>query len=78
MGETLDVDLLTVEQAAQRLGTPVRFVRRLVAERRVRFYKVGKYVRLHPADLAEFVNGGRVEPISSARRRGGAGVSVYA
>lgn len=29
--------LLTVEAAAAELGTPVRFVRRLVAERRIRF-----------------------------------------
>jgi excisionase family DNA binding protein len=30
--------LLTVEQAAERLGTKPRFVRRLIAERRIEFY----------------------------------------
>jgi excisionase family DNA binding protein len=57
------VDLLTVEQTAQRLGTPVRFIRRLVAERRIRFYKVGKYVRFHPDDLTAYLAQGRVDAI---------------
>src|SRR5690348_5785968 len=43
-----DVELLDVEETARRLGTEVRFVRRLVSERRIRFYKVGKYVRFDP------------------------------
>jgi excisionase family DNA binding protein len=55
--------MLTVEQAAQRLGTEVRFVRRLVAERRIRYYKVGKYVRFHPDDLTDYIRQGRVDPI---------------
>ena len=59
-------DLLTVEQAAQRLGTGVRFVRRLVSERRIRFYRVGKYVRFHPDDLAAYIRNGQVDPIRPA------------
>lgn len=55
--------MLDVDQAAKRLGTTVRFVRRLVAERRIRFYKVGKYVRFHPDDLADYIRQGRVDPI---------------
>src|SRR4051794_4032332 len=57
------VNLLTVDEAAERLGTGIRFVRRLVAERRIRFYKVGKYVRFHPDDLAAYIQDGRVDPI---------------
>jgi excisionase family DNA binding protein len=53
--------LLTVEEAADRLGTSVRFVRRLVAERRIAYVKVGRHVRIAEADLAEFVAAGRVE-----------------
>jgi excisionase family DNA binding protein len=53
--------LLTVEQAAERLGTSVRFVRRLVAERRIAYVKVGRHVRICEADLARFVAAGRVE-----------------
>ena len=55
--------MLTVEQAAQRLGTKVRFVRRLVAERRIRFYKVGKYVQFHPDDIADYLRQGRVDAV---------------
>ena len=53
--------LLSVEQAAERLGTSVRFVRRLVAERRVAYVKVGRHVRIAEADLAGFVAAGRIE-----------------
>ena len=46
--------LMTFEEAADRLGTSVRFVRRLVVERRIAYVKVGRYVRFHPDDLAEY------------------------
>ncbi len=55
-------DLLDVDQAAIRLGTPVRFVRRLIAERRIRFYKIGRYVRIDPRDLDTFIGDGCIEP----------------
>jgi excisionase family DNA binding protein len=53
--------LLTVEQAAERLGTSVRFVRRLVADRRIAYHKVGRHVRIAEADLINYVAAGRVE-----------------
>jgi excisionase family DNA binding protein len=53
--------LLTVEQAAERLGVSVRFVRRLVFERRIAYVKVGRHVRIAEDDLAGFVAAGRVE-----------------
>ena len=53
--------LLTVEQAADRLGTSVRFVRRLVADRRIAYHKVGRHVRIAEADLINYVSAGRVE-----------------
>ena len=53
--------LLTVEQAAERLGTSDRFVRRLIAERRIAYVKVGRHVRIAEADLAGFVAAGRVD-----------------
>ncbi len=58
--------LLDIEQAAHRLGTQPRSVRRLVAERRIRFYKIGKHVRFHPDDLTDYINQGRVEAIRPA------------
>jgi excisionase family DNA binding protein len=53
--------LLTVEQAAERLGTSVRFVRRLVFERRIASVKLGRHVRIPAGDLAAFIAAGRVE-----------------
>ena len=58
-------DLLDVDQAAERLGTPVRFVRRLIAERRIRFYKIGRYVRIDRHDLDRFVEDARIDPPES-------------
>ncbi len=53
--------LLTVEQAADRLGTSVRFIRRLVVERRIAYVKVGRHVRIGGDELAGFVAAGRRE-----------------
>ena len=61
-------DLLDVATAADHLGTPVRFIRRLIAERRIRFYKIGRYVRIDRRDLDTFVAEGRIDPIRSPRR----------
>jgi excisionase family DNA binding protein len=57
---------LTVGEAADYLNTSVRFVRRLIAERRIAFHKVGAHVRLAVADLDNFIAAGRVEPITAA------------
>jgi excisionase family DNA binding protein len=53
--------LLTVEQAAERLGTSERFVRRLIAERRITYIKLGRHVRIAESDLINYVTAGRVE-----------------
>jgi excisionase family DNA binding protein len=61
--------LLSVEEVATELGTPVRFVRRLVHERRIRFHKIGKYVRIAQADLEEFIVAGAVAPAAGSTSR---------
>lgn len=53
--------MLTVDQAADLLGTGTRFIRRIIAERRIAYVKVGKYVRISDADLTAFVADGRRE-----------------
>jgi excisionase family DNA binding protein len=58
--------LLTVEEAADRLGTSVRFVRRLIAERRIAYTKLGRHVRIASRDLDAYVASGRVEARSLA------------
>ncbi len=61
--------LLTVEAAAERLSTSPRFIRRLIAERRIEFVKVGRHVRISESALADFINAGRVEPLTTAHTR---------
>ncbi len=58
--------LLTVEAAADRLSTSVRFIRRLIAERRIEFVKVGRHVRISESTLAAFIDAGRVQPMTAA------------
>jgi len=53
-------ELLTVAQAGDYLRTGERFVRRLVAERRISYVKLGKYVRLQRSTLNAFIEAGRV------------------
>ncbi len=55
--------LLDVAGAAAHLGVSEAFVRRLVLERRVRYFKVGKFVRFRPSDLDAFVEAGRHDPV---------------
>jgi excisionase family DNA binding protein len=58
--------LLTVDEAAERLGTSTRFIRRLIAERRIAYTKLGRHVRIAARDLDAYVASGRVEPRSLA------------
>lgn len=53
--------LLTIPEVADRLGTSPRFVRRLIAERRIPYTKLGKHVRIAEADVDAFIAAGRVE-----------------
>jgi excisionase family DNA binding protein len=53
--------LLSVEQAAEPLGTSTRFVGRLVFERRIAYVKLGRHVRIAARDLDAFIRAGRVE-----------------
>ncbi len=62
--------LLTIDQAADLLGTAPRFPRRLIAERRIRFVHVGRHVRIPESALLEFVAANTVDPLPARRRRG--------
>jgi excisionase family DNA binding protein len=52
--------LLTIDQLADLLGTSVRHVRRLIAERRVPYIKVGRFVRFDPAEITAWLDHNRV------------------
>ena len=45
----------TAAQAAERLGTSERFPRRLIAERRITFVKLGTHVRIPETALDGFI-----------------------
>jgi excisionase family DNA binding protein len=48
-------ELVDIETVAKLLGVGVRYVRRMVAERRVPTVKVGHYVRFDLADIRKWV-----------------------
>jgi excisionase family DNA binding protein len=58
--------LLTVAEAAELLKTSERFPRRLIAERRIRYVKVGRFVRIPESALREFIAAGLVEPMTAS------------
>lgn len=58
--------LLTIAQAADLLGTSQRFPRRLIAERRIAYVKLGRHVRIPESALAEFIRAGVVPPLTAA------------
>jgi excisionase family DNA binding protein len=61
---TSAAEFLTIEQAAERINMSVRYVRRLVAERRIAFHKIGRAVRLHVSDVDAHAAAGRIEPLT--------------
>jgi excisionase family DNA binding protein len=64
--------LLSIEQAAERLGTSARFVRRLVFQRRIVYVKLGRHVRITARDLDAFIAASRVDvaELPAAARKG--------
>jgi excisionase family DNA binding protein len=60
--------LLTVDQAAEQLNTSVRFVRRLIEERRIAYVKLGAHVRIEHAELTAYVSASRVVPSNRTPR----------
>jgi excisionase family DNA binding protein len=62
-----DLRLIAVPALAERLGVTERFIRRLVAEDRVPFLKIGKFVRFDPREIEEWVDECRRQPTASLR-----------
>ena len=62
--------LLSVDEVAGVLGTSDRFPRRLISERRIRFVRVGRHVRIPVSALEEFVLEGTVNPVVITWRKG--------
>jgi excisionase family DNA binding protein len=60
-GETSLPALLDASELAERLGITERHVRRLVAERRIPFVKVGRFVRFNPGAVTAWLERATVE-----------------
>jgi excisionase family DNA binding protein len=58
--------MLSVDEAAQRIRMSPQYVRRLVGERRIVFYRFGRSVRFMPADVDEYVAAARVDRITAS------------
>jgi excisionase family DNA binding protein len=52
--------LIDVADLAERLCVSERFVRRLIAERRVPFFKVGKFIRFDSNDIDQWIQNHRI------------------
>jgi excisionase family DNA binding protein len=50
-------NLLDITGVAERLGVRVRYVRRLVAKRRIPYIKLGHLLRFDPAQIDEWLDG---------------------
>jgi excisionase family DNA binding protein len=61
--------LLTVAEAAELLSTSERFPRRLIEQRRIRFVRVGRHVRIPESALREFITAALVEPVTARNRK---------
>ena len=67
--------LYTVDETAEYLGTSSRFVRDLIAGRKIKFVRVGRLVRFRESSLEQYLDDGTCEPMTisdtwSARRVG--------
>lgn len=61
---------ITVAEAAEYMGVPVRFIRRLIHEHRIEFLKLGRHTRIEPDELDRFIEAGRNTPPRSTGRKG--------
>ena len=50
---------MSIDQLAQRPGITVRHVRRLIAEKRFPYLKVGRLVRFDPGEIATWLSESR-------------------
>ena len=55
--------VLTPEEAADFLGVSVRTIRYWVAERKIPYFHLGRFIRFKPAELVAFLDSGRVDPL---------------
>lgn len=62
-----DGSLVDISWVAERLGVGVRFVRRLVADRRIAYVKLGGHLRFEPSEVERFIDENRRPAARSSR-----------
>jgi excisionase family DNA binding protein len=63
--------LLDIDGVAEQLAVTPRHIRRLVAERRIPYLKVGRFIRFDPAEVESWLDGTRRPELHSVHRRAG-------
>jgi len=53
--------LLDIDGAADYLNVSPRYIRRLIAQRRINYLKIGKFVRFDQAEIDEWIQQQRVD-----------------
>ncbi|MGH8300958.1 MAG: helix-turn-helix domain-containing protein [Steroidobacteraceae bacterium] len=59
-GATPRAEWLSTQEAADRLGIKTRTLYRLIDEGKLGAYKIGKLIRLRPADIEAFLESARI------------------
>jgi excisionase family DNA binding protein len=62
-------NLVDITRAAERLGVSVRYMRRLVAERRIPYVKLGHLLRFDPVELEAWIDAARVRQVEIGKPR---------
>jgi excisionase family DNA binding protein len=66
---TRRADLVDITRAAERLGVSVRYMWRLVAERRIPYVKFGHLLRFDPVELEAWIDAARVRQVEIGKPR---------
>jgi excisionase family DNA binding protein len=54
--QTVNSKLVTIEEAADRLGVKKSYIKRMCRDQKIRAFKVGKFWRMTEPSLSEFVD----------------------
>jgi excisionase family DNA binding protein len=62
MAPSADIEWLSTQEAARRLGITTRTLYRFVDQGELPAYRMGRVIRLQAADIDEFIAKSRIEP----------------
>ncbi|WP_181156578.1 helix-turn-helix domain-containing protein [Microbacterium sp. MYb66] len=66
--EETEFTLWDVNETAAATGLAPRYVRKIIDERRLPVVKIGRYVRLRPADVREYIAASTLAPTTGGAR----------